>query len=269
MQLLGIGNAAPGHHPAGPHLFGIVNKNIDLATNLAAQFLNRTRIRQVQRNSRDGLHPLQRLNRSIAFPGFTNAGENPLGTGLCHCPGQRHPGRSTGIRDQHAPMARVIGQFAQLNILPQIGAVQITKGHEYGPVSLVQKQTQRHRIAYPALRMKMGHHRYPARQINSADTPWRPFTKIQLGAGFQCGFSNQGAGSIGIPPVQCRQTGRTGLTRRPYRVVAGVAMRQAEPPTRCLGAEPQAQPATGQWRDQGTWRLFLRVLANRFGKRRQ
>ena len=99
-------------------------------------------------------------------------------------------------------MTWIIGQFAQLNILPQIGAVQITKGHEYGPVSLVQKQTQRHRVADPALRVKMGHHRHPARQINSADTPRRPFTKIQFWTSFQCGFSNQRSDGVSIPPLQ-------------------------------------------------------------------
>ncbi len=99
-------------------------------------------------------------------------------------------------------MTRIIGQFAQLNILPQIRTVCVGKGHEDGPVCLVEKQAQFHLVADAAMRMQMRHYRHPARQRHRADAPGNAFPEIQLWAGLKRGFSNQLAMRVGSAPLQ-------------------------------------------------------------------
>ena len=184
---------APVHYATGPDEPRIVDQDIDLAADLAAQFLDRLCVTHVQRYEFDVVDLLEAVPFGPVAPPFRLTGEDEGSIGPGEGPGQGLAAFAACICNQYAPKLRAAGQFAQLGIIFHSWYLLLGQGKQDTVTRLVKAVNHADISLGLTVPMNMTDHRRAAIQLHGTDPPRGTFTEINVCAGPYDGLGDQPA----------------------------------------------------------------------------
>ena len=248
---------------------GVVDQDVDLATNRTGAVFHLARIGHIKRQHRDLGQLFQFVHARKAFPRLGVTDPDDLGTCVDQAAHDRLTGCGFAIGHQCAPKFRIAGELSKLRIVRHVCRLLYGKCHQYALPGPIEPGRYPHRCrCVRTIAVQVRHHGGAGVQPHHAEPPGQTLAKEKIIAVPQNGFRNQLAGAILIAPLQpLGQAAMAGLARRVLHRLAVFTDLQLKAPQRGGGREAQRYTAATARRLRGLAGFKNRVLAARSGHR--